>query len=100
MVCHVFGRWIEVDDIVEVAMVKLVIQPLLETIQCSVVNDKPHLIELMRSQMHSDNEVVSMQASAGMIGWQARQLMRSAEGKVLGDFVHRCLYFQISILRK
>ena len=73
------------QNIIEMAMVKTIIDIALERRQLMIITDKTVLVQLWRGKLDFHDIVVAVQPRALMIGWQAGQLMRGGKVKFLGD---------------
>src|SRR5690606_7494259 len=77
------------QNIIEMAMVKTIIDIALERCQLMIITDKTVLVQLWRGKLDFHDIVVAVQPRALMIGWQAGQLMRGGKVKFLSDTKHQ-----------
>ncbi len=88
------------QNVVQMAMVKTIIDIALERRQLMIVANKAVLVEIGSREFDLNDIVVPVQAGALMVFRQAGQLMRCGEMKFLGNAKHQTLRFSIAARQK
>lgn len=88
------------QNIVEMAVVKTIIDVALERRQLMIITDKAVLVKIVSRELDLNNIIVAVQAGALMIVRQPGQLMRCGEMKFLGNAKHQAFLFSIAERQK
>src|SRR5699024_4677612 len=82
------GCGVEVHNVVEVAMIKGVVEVLAELLELAIVDDEASGVEFGISKVDADDGIMAVEAGALVSIWQAVELMGVGEVEVFSDFKH------------
>jgi hypothetical protein len=82
------GGVIVAKDLVQVAVIKFVINHFLERAEFTVIAHEPPRIKLRTAKLDFDNVIMPVQARTRVIGIKPGQLVAGGKGELFGDGEH------------